>query len=109
MPPETHVSHYSNEAILDAPYLLAIANHPKVLAIVEAALGAKPTIGGPRLWWSTPSASGEPEHAELFHRDVDDLAFLKLCVFLTAVARRSARTSSPPIAPQGRAHAHRPL
>lgn len=85
VPPETHVSHYGNEAILDAPHLLGIANHPKVLAIVEEVLGAKPTIGALRLWWSTPSASGEPEHAELFHRDVDDLAFLKLFVFLTDV------------------------
>jgi hypothetical protein len=85
VPSETHVSHYSNEAILDAPHLLAIANHPKVLAIVEATLGARPTIGALRLWWSTPSGSGEPEHAELFHRDVDDLAFLKLFVFLTDV------------------------
>lgn len=85
VPPQTHVSHYSNAAILDAPHLLAIANHPEVLAVVERTLGAKPTIGALRLWWSTPSASGEPEHAELFHRDVDDLAFLKLFVFLTDV------------------------
>ncbi len=85
VPPETHVSHYSNETILDAPHLLRVANDPKVLAIVEGVLGAKPTIGAMRLWWSTPSASGEPEHAEKFHRDVDDLRFLKLFVYLTDV------------------------
>lgn len=85
VPPETHVSHYSNEVIIDAPHLLGIANHPRVLAIVEKVLGARPTIGGLRLWWSTPSRSSEPEHAEKFHRDVDDLRFLKLFVYLTDV------------------------
>jgi hypothetical protein len=85
VPPDTHVSHYDNEVIIAAPHLLAIANDPKVLAIVEAVLGAKPTIGALRLWWSTPTRSGEPEHAENFHRDVDDLRFLKLFVYLTDV------------------------
>jgi hypothetical protein len=85
VPPETHVSDYSQPVILGAPHLLAIANHPRVLAIVEKVLGAKPTIGSLSLWWSTPSRTGEPEHAELFHRDVDDLRFLKLFVYLTDV------------------------
>lgn len=85
VPPVTHVAHYSNEAILDAPHLLSIANDPRVLTIVERFLGAKPTIGALRLWWSTPTPSGEPEHAELFHRDIDDLRFVKLFVYLTDV------------------------
>ncbi len=85
VPPETHVSHYDNEQIVRAPHLLAIANDPRVLGIVEAWMGGKPTLAAMRVWWSTPSASGEPEHAELFHRDVDDLQFIKLFVFLTDV------------------------
>ena len=85
VPPDTHVSHYDNEVIIGAPHLLAIANDPKVLAIVETVLGAKPTIGALRLWWSTPTPTGKPEHAENFHRDVDDLRFLKLFVYLTDV------------------------
>jgi hypothetical protein len=85
VPPETHVADFEDGDVLAAPHLLEIANHPKVLAIVENALGARPTIGTLRAWWSTPSASGEPEHAELFHRDVDDLRFLKLFVYLTDV------------------------
>lgn len=85
VPPVTHVSHYANDAILNAPHLLSIANDPRVLDVVEAFLGAKPTIGALRLWWSTPTASGEPEHAENFHRDIDDLRFIKLFVYLTDV------------------------
>jgi ectoine hydroxylase-related dioxygenase (phytanoyl-CoA dioxygenase family) len=62
-----------------------IANDPRVLLVVEGALGAKPTLAAIRVWWSTPTQSGEPEHAELFHRDVDDLRFIKLFVYLTDV------------------------
>ena len=89
VPPVTHVSHYTNQAILQAPHLLAFANDPRVLAIVEDSLGAKPTIAALRLWWSTPTPSGESEHAENFHRDIDDLRFLKLFVYLTDVDDQS--------------------
>jgi hypothetical protein len=85
VPPQTHVSHYDNEQIVRAPHLLAIANDPRVLGVVEAWMGAKPTLAALRVWWSTPTAEGEAEHAELFHRDVDDLQFVKLFVYLTDV------------------------
>ena len=64
---------------------MAIANDPRVLGLVEAWMGVKPTLAALRVWWSTPTATGEPEHAELFHRDVDDLQFIKLFVYLTDV------------------------
>lgn len=85
IPPETHVAHYSDDQILAAPHVLEIANHPRVLAIVAGYLDAQPTLASLRVWWSTPTPSGEPEHAERFHRDVDDLRFLKLFVYLTDV------------------------
>lgn len=85
VPPQTHVSHYSNEDIVRVPHLLKLANHPRVLAPVARWLGGRPTIAALRLWWSTPSGDGVPEHAELFHRDVDDLRFVKLFVYLTDV------------------------
>jgi hypothetical protein len=49
-------------------------------------LGCKPTIGYMTAWWSIPTADGVPRHAENFHRDVDDLKFIKLFVYLTDVA-----------------------
>ena len=85
VPPQTHVSHFDNADIVRAPHLMAIANDPRVLALVEAWMGVKPTLAALRVWWSTPTATGEPEHAELFHRDVDDLQFIKLFVYLTDV------------------------
>ena len=85
VPAQTHVSHYDNADIVRAPHLMAIANDPRVLSVVEAWMGVKPTLAALRAWWSTPTASGEPEHAELFHRDVDDLQFIKLFVYLTDV------------------------
>ena len=85
VPPQTHVSHFNNADIVRAPHLMAIANDPRVLGLVEAWMGVKPTLAALRVWWSTPTATGEPEHAELFHRDVDDLQFIKLFVYLTDV------------------------
>ena len=85
VPPQTHVSHFNNADIVRAPHLMAIANDARVLALVEAWMGVKPTLAALRVWWSTPTATGEPEHAELFHRDVDDLQFIKLFVYLTDV------------------------
>jgi hypothetical protein len=83
--PDTHVSHYSETDILNAPHLLRIANDTKTLNIIEHFLGARPTLATIRVWWSTPSQSGSAEHAENFHRDVDDLNFLKLFIYLTDV------------------------
>jgi Phytanoyl-CoA dioxygenase (PhyH) len=85
VPVQTHVSHYSYDQILAAPHLMDIANDPRILLAVEGVLGAKPTLAAIRVWWSTPTQDGEPEHAELFHRDVDDLRFVKLFVYLTDV------------------------
>ena len=89
VPPQTHVSHFNNADIVRAPHLMAIANDPRVLALVEAWMGVKPTLAALRVWWSTPTATGEPEHAELFHRDVDDLQFIKLFVYLTDVGEET--------------------
>jgi hypothetical protein len=85
VPSQTHVSHYRDEDIVRVPHLLELANHPRVLAPVAHWLGGRPTLAALRLWWSTPSADGTPEHAEMFHRDVDDLRFVKLFVYLTDV------------------------
>lgn len=89
VPPQTHVSHYANDAIAAAPHIFDIANDPRVLNTVERFLGCKPTLAAIRVWWSTPSASETPEHAENFHRDVDDLRFVKLFVYLTDVDDQS--------------------
>lgn len=83
-PPETHVAYFANDIVIHAPHVLKVANHPLVLAAVAGVLGAKPTISFMTAWWSLP-ARGEAEHAELYHRDYDDLRFVKLFLYLTDV------------------------
>lgn len=83
-PPETHVAYYDNEQVIAAPHALRIANDPRVIGPVGDYLGAKPTISYMAAWWSMPRR-GAAEHAELYHRDVDDLRFVKLFVYLTDV------------------------
>jgi hypothetical protein len=84
-PPETHVAFFSNGTIVRAPYGLEIANDPRVLSIVSEFLGAKPTISLLTAWWSMPHKDGKAEEAERFHRDVDDIRFVKLFCYLTDV------------------------
>ncbi|MFY7776783.1 MAG: phytanoyl-CoA dioxygenase family protein [Elstera sp.] len=85
--PETHVAFFDAETVVAAPHAVALANHPLLLASVEALLGCKPSIGYLAAWWSLPG-DGTPEHAEQFHRDVDDWAFYKFFLYLTDVDER---------------------
>jgi hypothetical protein len=83
-PRDAHIAHHDAVDILNAPYLLDLANDPRVLDAVGAFLGCKPTIGYMATWWSYSTALG-PQQAENFHRDVDDWRFVKLFVYLTNV------------------------
>lgn len=85
--PDSHTFQLSDEAILSCPHVLDVANDPKVLAVVEALFGCKPTIGYLSAWWSVPTADGVARQAENFHRDFDDVHFLKLFVYLTDVGQ----------------------
>jgi hypothetical protein len=87
-PAVTHVAYFSNEQVAHAPCCLRLANNPQILEAVSHVLGAKPTISYMAAWWSMPGR-GRPEHAEMFHRDVDDLRFVKLFVYLTDVTIES--------------------
>lgn len=89
IPRETHVAFFSNEIVARAPHVFEIANNPRVLATVAGMLGSKPTISYMTTWWSVPAADGGAEHAEKFHRDVDDLRFVKLFCYLTDVDETS--------------------
>ncbi len=85
VPPETHVAYFDDADVLDCPHLARVATDSRVLAAVEAYLGGPATISALRAWWSTPTPDGGAEHAEMFHRDVDDFRFAKLFVYLTDV------------------------
>lgn len=83
--PDSHFFIHDDRAVLSCPHALAIANNPKIISAMEAVLGCKPTIGYMTAWWSVPTADGVARNAENFHRDVDDLKFIKLFVYLTDV------------------------
>jgi hypothetical protein len=82
--PDCHVAYHSHEDVLGAPYLLDIANDPRILGALHQYFGCVPTISFMTAWWSYPTELG-PQQAENFHRDVDDWSFIKLFVYLTDV------------------------
>lgn len=84
IPEETHVANYKRNDLIKNETILKIANDPGVLRIVEKFLGATPTISNINMWWSIAGKS-KAEDAQLFHRDVDDLKFCKLFIYLTDV------------------------
>lgn len=87
-PEQCHTAPFTNMDIINSPHAIRWANNPKVLEIVEHVLGAKPTLSNLSVWWSYPGHAA-PQEAEYFHRDVDDLRFIKLFVYLTDVDAES--------------------
>lgn len=85
---EAHVAHHRPNDVVQAPYLLSLANDPTLLAAAANYLGCKPTIGYLAAWWSYHTPNGA-QHAEFFHRDVDDWKFLKLFVYLSDVNEKN--------------------
>lgn len=83
-PPELNEAAYTDRDCLLAPHLLRIANDDRLLQLVEAYLGAPPTISTFTAWWSFKGRP-RPKHAQLFHTDTDDFRFCKLFVYLTDV------------------------
>ncbi|MDQ0125873.1 hypothetical protein J2W17_004843 [Pseudomonas lini] len=83
-PNDCHTALYDDIDVLNCPHALSWANDPRVLSIVGQALGAKPTLSSLAIWWSYPGHD-TPQQAENFHRDVDDLHFIKLFIYLTDV------------------------
>lgn len=84
IPEVTHVANYKRHDLVKNEAILKIANDPAILRIAEKFLGATPTISNVNMWWSIAGKS-KAEDAQLFHRDVDDLKFCKLFVYLTDV------------------------
>lgn len=82
--PHSHVGYHDHADVVRAPHLLRLANRPEILAVVESFLGCTPTIAYLAAWWSYSTEIGA-QHAEKFHRDVDDWRFVKLFVYLTDV------------------------
>src|SRR5262249_17795234 len=84
-PLDTHVLWHDNEAVFVCPHAVSTGKDRDVVAGMAGLLGCRPTLSYLRAWWSVPTADGKPREAENFHRDVDDLAFIKLFIYLTDV------------------------
>ena len=101
-PPDAHVANFRREDLTKFRPILDIANDPGILQVVQEFLGAKPTISNINMWWSFGGRK-QAEHAQLFHRDLDDWRFCKLFIYLTDVGEKSGphvyvrKTSQSPL------------
>lgn len=84
VPPTAAAADYSLRTVLSCPAILKLINAPRVLNLVGAYLGCRPTISSVGLRWSFP-CSGDIPDVQHFHRDPDDWRFVKLFVYLTDV------------------------
>jgi hypothetical protein len=82
---KTHVANFYRHDLTRCKNIVSIANDPGVLRIVQDYLGCKPTISNINMWWSIAGKESAKD-AQLFHRDVDDIKFCKLFIYLTDVA-----------------------
>lgn len=88
VPKGVHTGSYSETVLSNCPHLLNIGNNSKVLEVVSEFLGCKPTLSNITLWNSFPSDDG-PRNSEYYHRDVDDIRFVKMFIYLSDVDHKS--------------------
>lgn len=76
---------YSTKDCISCKVLTEFANHPKLLATVKGYLGATPSIASVQAWWTFGENHDSKTDLsdDIYHRDVDDLKFIKLFVYLT--------------------------
>ncbi|MBM3549740.1 MAG: hypothetical protein FJX54_22605 [Alphaproteobacteria bacterium] len=82
-----HYGSYPLADILDAPYLLEVANHPQILAVAAKHLGCIPTLYSLNAWWSFGGHGKAAPESQTFHRDMDDFRFCTLFIYLTDVGQ----------------------
>jgi hypothetical protein len=76
---------YHTRDIINAPYLIELANCPEIIALVESYLGCIPSIYSVNAWWSFPAGEDPARLTQSYHRDSDDFRFISLFVYLTDV------------------------
>lgn len=91
---QTKLTH-ALSSVLSCKELVRLANHPLVLSLAGLALGAKPTLAAALAWWTfgEHQCPGREHFDDVYHRDVDDLAFVKLFAYLTDVNERNGAHS----------------
>lgn len=76
--------------LLQNPTVQELVGDPTLLALAQAYLGCQPVIDIVAMWWST-SALPKPSSAagQLYHFDMDRIAFLKFFFYVTDVTERT--------------------
>src|SRR4029453_19168669 len=96
---------YELADVVNCPQVMALANHPRLLALAGSYLGCAPTISTIGIRWSRPS--GQTATVQTFHRGPDDWKMVKFFTYLTDVAEGtgphvfiagSQTTRTPPFA-----------
>ncbi len=85
----SHYGSYSRDHILRCPDLIEIANAPLLLQAAEAYLGCPPTIYSLNAWWSFAQSETAAKYSQSLHRDIEDLRFVTLFIYLTSVDDRN--------------------
>lgn len=80
-----HYGCYSREHVLACPQLIELANDPRLLQVAEAYLSCPPTIYNINAWWSFPQSGTAARYSQSLHRDLEELRFVTLFVYLTPV------------------------
>ena len=85
LPPDLLKARYRNEDVIACRTLTDLINDPDILAAVTQHLGAPPTIAAAEAWWTfgEQNQDGRKAFDDIYHRDVDDLRFVKLFLYLT--------------------------
>jgi hypothetical protein len=85
MPPSgTHVGYYKKSDLSQISILKEISNSPQLNAYISKYVGKNFKCTGMGSWW-TFGNNINPQEAELFHRDIDNLLWLKVFIYLTDV------------------------
>lgn len=76
---------YNNADVLACRGLMDLANDPDILRAVAQRLGVTPTLASAEAWWTFGEHNQAASRAvdDIYHRDADDLRFVKLFVYLT--------------------------
>jgi len=84
-----HYGCYARGHVLGCPHLIEIANDPHLLQIAETYLGCPPTIYNVNAWWSFAQSQTAARYSQSLHRDIEELRFLTLFIYLTPVNDRN--------------------
>lgn len=83
LPSGTNTASYFEKDILACPHVLELANSELFINIASQVLGCKPTLSSIKIWKSYGAKSAKD--SQNFHRDVDDIGFIKIFVYLSDV------------------------